>query len=167
MEIERKFLIESMPELSGAQVKKIEQGYLCRGPVVRIRKSNEDYILTYKSKKGLSQTYAIQNEEVELPLTKEAYEHLREKIDGQLVEKTRYVLALPQGRRAELDVFEGRLQGLVFVEVEFESETAARDFAPPAWFGADVSGNGSFSNAYLAQVKDYAEWKKIFEENRG
>lgn len=167
MEIERKFLVISMPELAGAQTKKIEQGYLCRGPVVRIRKSNEDYILTYKSKKGLSQTYAIQNEEVELPLTKEAYEHLREKIDGKLVEKTRYVLPLSGGYKAELDVFEGRLQGLVFVEVEFESESAARNFVLPAWFGADVSGNGAFSNAYLAQVEDFAEWKKAFEENRG
>lgn len=167
MEIERKFLVSSMPELSEAWVKKIEQGYLCREPVVRIRKSNENYILTYKSKTGLAQTYAIQNEEVELPLTKAAYEHLRKKIDGELVEKTRYVLALPENRRAELDVFEGRLSGLVFVEVEFESETAARDFVPPAWFGEDVSADGAFSNAYLAQIKDYAEWKRNFEENRG
>ena len=82
MEIERKFLLKSMPDTSGALRKEIEQGYLCSEPVVRIRKSNENYILTYKSKLGLSQNFAIQNEEVEMPLTKEAYEHLREKIDG-------------------------------------------------------------------------------------
>lgn len=166
MEIERKFLIRSMPELSGAEAKKIEQGYLCKGPVVRIRKSNGDYILTYKSKKGLSQAYAIQNEEVELALTREAYEHLREKIDGKLVEKTRYVLSLGGNLRAELDVFEGRLLGLAFVEVEFASEDAAKAFVPPEWFGEDVSGNGAFSNAYLSEVKDYAEWKKSFEGDR-
>lgn len=168
MEIEKKFLVRSMPELSGAQIKNIEQGYLCKGPVVRIRKSNEDYILTYKSRKGLSQAYAIQNEEVELALTKEAYEHLREKIDGALVEKTRYVLAIQDGRKAELDVFAGRLAGLVFVEVEFADEEEAKAFVPPEWFGEEVSGNGAFSNAFLAEVADYAEWRRLFvkEGNR-
>ncbi|MDE7325141.1 MAG: CYTH domain-containing protein [Lachnospiraceae bacterium] len=162
MEIERKYLVKTMPDLSRAQVKKIEQGYLCREPVVRIRKSNEDYILTYKSKAGLSQDIAIKNEEVELPLTKDAYGHLREKIDGALVEKNRYILPLSGGRKAELDVFCGRLLGLVFVEVEFKSEAEAADFVPPAWFGRDVSHNGMFTNVYLSEVESFDEWKKCF-----
>ncbi len=166
MEIERKFLVKTMPELTGAKVKQIEQGYLCSGPIVRIRKSNEDYILTYKSKAGLSQDYAIQNEEVELPLTREAYEHLREKIDGALVEKSRYVLAVGERLWAELDVFEGRLSGLVLAEVEFASEEEAKNFVPPDWLGEDVSGDRAFSNAYLSRVADYTEWKKMYEENR-
>ncbi len=166
MEIEKKFMVRYMPELSGASVKKIEQGYLCKGPVVRIRKSNEDYILTYKSRKGFSQAYAIQNEEVELPLTREAYEHLRGKIDGALVEKTRYVLPINENQRAELDVFAGRLAGLVFVEVEFASEEEAKAFVPPEWFGEDVSGNGAFSNAFLAEVGDYGEWKRFYREGK-
>ena len=53
--------------------------------MVRIRKSNVDYILTYKSRAGLSQDIAIKNEEVELPLTAEAYIHLKEKIGGSLL----------------------------------------------------------------------------------
>lgn len=163
MEIERKFLLKSMPDISGALKKEIEQGYLCSGPVVRIRKSNENYILTYKSKLGLSQDCAIQNDEVEMPLTKEAYEHLREKIDGKLVEKTRYVLPLPQQRKAELDIFKGRLNGLAFVEVEFESEAAAEKFELPDWFGEDVSKNIAFSNAYLSEVEDFAQWKEKFK----
>lgn len=74
MEIERKFLVkkENLPEnLEQYPSKVIEQGYLCTEPVVRIRKSNEDYYLTYKSKGLLSR------EEYNLPLTKEAYEHLK------------------------------------------------------------------------------------------
>ena len=53
MEIERKYLIDATklpfsPE--DYPVHHIEQGYLCTEPVVRIRKDNEDYFLTYKSK---------------------------------------------------------------------------------------------------------------------
>ena len=53
LEIERKFLVkkENLPEnLEQYPSKVIEQGYLCTEPVVRIRKSNDNYYLTYKSK---------------------------------------------------------------------------------------------------------------------
>ena len=67
MEIERKYLIPDIP--SGLDIQKtrlIEQGYLCTSPVVRIRRDNDEYFLTYKSK-GL-----MVREEYNLPLTREA-----------------------------------------------------------------------------------------------
>ena len=54
MEIERKFLIsqENLPQnLVSYPSKKIQQGYLCTDPVVRIRRSNDSYYLTYKSQR--------------------------------------------------------------------------------------------------------------------
>ena len=51
MEIERKFLVQSLPEhLESFPFHQIEQGYLCTEPVVRIRRQDEEYFLTYKSK---------------------------------------------------------------------------------------------------------------------
>lgn len=53
MEIERKFLIkkEQLPkDLANCSFHKIEQGYLCTDPVVRIRRQDDEYYLTYKSK---------------------------------------------------------------------------------------------------------------------
>ena len=46
------------------------QAYLNTDPVVRVRRDNDDYYLTYKGKGLLSR------EEYNLPLNKEAYEHL-------------------------------------------------------------------------------------------
>ena len=87
MEIERKFLIPVLPEkLETYPHRRIEQAYLCTEPVVRIRRQDEDYILTYKS------TGMMAREEYNLPLTKEAYEHLKEKADGIVLSKTRYLL---------------------------------------------------------------------------
>ena len=102
LEIERKFLIkrENLPEnLEQYPSKVIEQGYLCTEPVVRIRKSNDNYYLTYKSK-GL-----LAREEYNLPLTKEAYEHLKPKADGIVISKVRYVIPEKDGLSIELDVF--------------------------------------------------------------
>ena len=53
MEIERKFLIKKLPEdLSSYAFHDIEQGYLSREPVVRIRKEDDKYYLTYKAFRG-------------------------------------------------------------------------------------------------------------------
>lgn len=82
MEIERKYLIErsKIPfDPADYPCRRIEQGYLCTEPVVRIRRDNDDYYLTYKSK-GL-----MIREEYNLPLTPEAYSHLTGKVDGHLI----------------------------------------------------------------------------------
>jgi Uncharacterized protein conserved in bacteria len=156
MEIERKYAINKLPEnLSQYKYKKIEQGYLCHKPTIRIRKSNDDYFLTYKDKlKKKEKGSAIFNHEVELPLTKEAYEQLLPKIDHNLVKKTRYLIPLQNGLTAELDIFEDKLTGLAFVEVEFPDEISSNEFVPPDWFGKDLSSNKHFSNYYLSKLSD-------------
>ncbi len=159
MEIERKFQIKIMPDkLSQFNQKEIEQGYLCTNPVVRIRKSNNDYILTYKSKLGMvekPEEIALTCEEVELPLSKDAYEHLRNKVDNNIITKTRHLIPLEGNYTAELDVFHRYLEGLVFVEVEFPSEEEAAAFIPPEWFGKDVSFDKHYKNNYLASIDCY------------
>ena len=161
MEIERKFTIKCLPEhLNQYEKKEIEQAYLCTGPVVRIRKSNQDYILTYKSKKGIvlpENATARSCEEVELPLTKEAYEHLKEKADGQVIAKTRYLIPIENGRKIELDVFKGYLKGLVFAEIEFESEEEAAAYQMPDWFEEDVTFDRRYSNAVMTRFATLEE----------
>ena len=89
MEIERKYLITRLPEdLKDYPCRIIEQGYLNIDPVIRIRRDNEKYELTYKSK-GL-----MTREEYNLPLSREAYVHLMSKIDGRLIRKKRYMIPL-------------------------------------------------------------------------
>lgn len=101
MEIERKFLIKDLPkDLTSYPCSQIEQAYLNENPVLRIRRKDDDYILTYKSKGMMAR------EESEFPLTKEAYEHLRTKADGKIISKTRYFIPLAP-HTIELDVFHG------------------------------------------------------------
>lgn len=146
MEIERKYLIEELPEdLENYPFHIIEQGYLNTEPVVRIRRQDDDYILTYKSK-GL-----MVREEYNLPLTKEAYEHLSSKVDGYMISKTRYLIPLDAGHTIELDIFHGHLNGLKMAEVEFAAKEEADSFVPPLWFGRDVTFSGEYHNSQLSQ----------------
>lgn len=149
MEIERKFLLQSLPDnLDFYPYHQIEQGYLCTDPVVRIRRQDEEYYLTYKSK-GL-----MVREEYNLPLTREAYFHLRSKIDGILISKKRYLIPLSSQHTAELDVFEDKLAPLILAEVEFATEEEANHFLPPEWFGEDVTYSEKYHNSTLSRFTD-------------
>lgn len=147
MEIERKFLIKKLPDnLTSYKARKIEQAYLCTDPVVRVRRDNDDYYLTYKSK-GM-----IVREEYNLPLTKEAYGHLLAKADGNIITKTRYEIPEKDNLTIELDVFEGKFDGLLLAEVEFASEDEALGYIPPEWFGEDVSNSTKYHNSTLSRL---------------
>ena len=121
-------------------------GYLNNAfPVVRVRKSGDEYYITYKSGGVLA------HEEYNLPLTKDSYEHLLSKADGIIITKKRYLI--PYNRYTiELDVFEGAYKGLYFAEVEFESEEEALSFEPPHWFTEDVTYDRKYHNSYMATV---------------
>lgn len=149
MEIERKFLVETAPEnFESYPFHMIEQAYLCTEPVVRIRREDSSYYLTYKSKGLLSR------EEYNLPLTEEAYLHLLTKADGNILTKKRYLIPV-DGRddlTIEFDVFEGKFEGLMLAEVEFSSEDEALAFVPPSWFSRDVTFTREYQNSRLSKL---------------
>jgi len=162
MEIERKFLVKQLPEnLETYPSHTLEQAYLCTEPVVRVRRSDDTYILTYKSK-GL-----MSREEYNLPLTAQSYEHLKSKADGNVIRKTRYCIPLSsqantlpeatvssnENLTIELDIFAAPFEGLILAEVEFETESQALAFIPPAWFGKDVTWSTEYHNSSLSLKK--------------
>lgn len=146
MEIERKYLIHALPDdYASFPHKEIEQGYLSTDPVVRIRKSDDDYILTYKGS-GL-----MVREEYNLPLNQDAYLHLRKKADGILIHKIRYKIPYQQKYTIELDIFLDSLAPLMLAEVEFDSEEEANNFIPPEWFSEDVTFSTKYHNSTLSK----------------
>lgn len=149
MEIERKYLIERLPaNLEIYPRRQLEQAYLCTDPVVRIRRQDGEYYLTYKGK-GL-----LAREEYNLPLNESAYSHLLEKADGIVLAKTRYLIPM-EGEYShltiELDVFSGIYEGLYLAEVEFPSIEEAEAFIAPRWFTRDVTFTGEYQNSRLSQ----------------
>ena len=182
----------------------IEQAYLNVSPAVRVRREDDTYYMTYKGLKGnaapagkmttadgsnvtkpsgqftepgssTQQTpVRIGQTEYNMPLTKEAYEHLSSKADGNIITKKRYLIPLnddafdediieanPELKAAvqnrsikiELDVFEGVFAGRILAEVEFPTEEAALVYHPAEWFSQDVTGDPQYSNAHMSTEK--------------
>lgn len=148
MEIEKKYLLKELPDLDAYSCHKIEQAYLCTNPVVRVRREDENYYMTYKGQ-GM-----LVREEYNLPLNADAYAHLKEKADGNVISKTRYLVPLEKDSLvAEVDVFEAPFAPLIMVEVEFESEEQANAFKAPEWFGEEVTLDGRYHNSYMSKMK--------------
>jgi CYTH domain-containing protein len=146
MEIERKFTVRQLPDgWEQYPCKRIEQGYLCTRPVVRVRRCGEEFWLTCKGE-GL-----LEREEYELPLTEQAYRHLLPKADGLVIQKERFYIPW-NGYTIEMDVFDGPLSPLILAEVEFSTRQEALAFQPPAWFDRDVTGEAAYSNSNLSKT---------------
>ena len=135
MEIERKFLLNSLPEdFDSYPHREMEQGYLITdGCTLRIRKADDDCYLTLKQKPGSHEGSVIVNEEFETEIPEESYEALK-----QLV--------------IEVDVFHGNLEGLVFAEIEYRDGDDALTLPLPVWFDRDVSGDRRFRNTKLSEM---------------
>jgi CYTH domain-containing protein len=147
VEIERKWVLDGLPDLEGRERKRVEQGYVAldhEGAEVRVRRAGDALTLTVKSAPGLVRV------EEELPLTEAQFESLWELTRGRRVVKTRHLVPLGDGLVVELDVYEGALSGLVTAEVEFPSEAASSSFAPPEWLGDEVTGDKRYANRALA-----------------
>lgn len=145
-EIERKFLVKKLPsDLSTRENHSIVQSYVSTNPTIRIRKWDDSYILTIKSS-GI-----IKREEYEMNITEEQFENLKKKTEGNIVSKTRYIIPLEDGLKAELDIYDGDLSGFMNVEVEFPDDKGALLFTPPDWFGREVTQDKRYTNASLSK----------------
>lgn len=144
MEIERKFLINTLPDITHIAFQTIRQAYISVEPVIRIRQANERYFLTIKSKGNIAR------EEYEIEITETEFNRLLAKKEGNIIAKKRYFIPLSFTLTAELDIFEGDLAPLKTVEVEFPTHEAALSFTPPDWFGADISYDAHYKNNRLA-----------------
>jgi CYTH domain-containing protein len=142
-EIERRFLITRIdPDaLARGTAQPIRQGYLAtEDPEVRIRARGGEFFLTFKRGEGLVR------EEIEMPAPDEVGAALLRMAGARAVEKTRHVLG-----RWEVDVFAGKLAGLLLAEIELEEESEELP-PPPAGvaLGREVTEDARFRNRRLA-----------------
>ena len=147
VEIERRFLcrVADAGALEGAGRRiVIRQGYLTRdAPAVRIRQKDGEYLLTIKS--GGTRV----RREVEVAVGREEGEALMAMAGEHRLEKVRHAAG-----RWEVDVFGGKLAGLVLAEVELEREDEPLPPAPP-WLELvrEVTDDAAFTNQRLAWLE--------------
>src|SRR5205814_1842600 len=102
------------------------------GTEVRIRQEGKQYCLTIKSGQGKVRV------EEELSIDRKRFDSLWPLTRGRRVRKVRY-FASHHDTTIEVDVYRGKLKGLMTAEVEFADTKSARAFEPPDWLGREVT----------------------------
>ena len=149
IEIERKFLVSNLNACLQLHTKskRIVQGYLSFDPArtVRIRKTDTKAFLTVKGKSNATGDTRFEWEK-EIPENEPI--ELLDLCSGQTIRKTRYIVP-HQSHLFEVDVFSGKLQGLVIAEVELSTSDEQLDL--PTWVGKEVTGDPRYYNSDLAK----------------
>lgn len=151
-EIEKKWLIDKnqIPyDLSKAEIFKIEQTYICFSPEIRVRKINDGEQYTFTVKTNMTAD-GLTRDELEIDITQEEYENLINKKEGNTIYKTRYQF-LDKGNILAIDIFSGELEGLAYLEIEFENKEQANSFETPDWVIKDVTSDINYKNGHLAR----------------
>ncbi|WP_088345343.1 MULTISPECIES: CYTH domain-containing protein [Rhodomicrobium] len=147
VEIERKFLVATSDWMDAAvSSRELRQAYMAVTPAasIRIRIEGESAAwLTIKSAAA-----GIERAEFEYAIPVSDAAQLLTLRTGGVVQKRRHIVPAGGDICWEIDVFGGRLEGLVIAEIELE--TREQTIPHPNWLGEEITGDARFSNANLA-----------------
>lgn len=156
LEIEKKWLIDinSIPynlEEEDADKYDIVQTYIHYSPEIRVREIRHKYgtyytmtIKRYVNDKGLTR------EEFDFEITEDEYNNTVVKGIDNTIYKTRYQIEI-DGLTYAFDIFHEDLDGLAYLEIEFDSEAQANKFKEPDWVIKDITDDRRYKNQSLAQ----------------
>ena len=149
IEIERKFLVSNIDECLNHHIKSISivQAYLSFDPArtIRVRKTDTKAFLTIKGKSNAAGDTRF---EWEKEISENEATQLFNLSLGQIIQKKRYVVP-HNSHLFEVDVFSGKLQGLVIAEVELFAADVKLDL--PTWIGREVTGDPQYYNSDLSK----------------
>ncbi len=144
LEIERKYLLKTMDWKDEIiqSISNIKQAYLFEDhdKSVRIRVRSDEAFLTIKMGRGLTRN------EYEYSISVMDAEEMIAKAELRCLEKIRYVVN-HKNNLWEIDVFQGKYDGLVLAEIELASPDEHVDL--PAWIGEEVTDNPAYLNVEL------------------
>jgi adenylate cyclase len=151
LEIERRFRVSSDTwRANVSRSTRITQGYLAitQYSVIRVRVRDDKGYVTIKSRDG-----GLAREEFEYAVPLDDAQSLLSLCGQKILEKIRHEVTYA-GYCWEIDEYFEPFDGLIIAEVELQSER--EDPPQPPWIGEEITLDGSFSNAALAQrVEDW------------
>ncbi len=138
MEIERKFWMESLPDLPEEQSSEMEQGYLCTTPVeLRIRRRRDQRTGETRYHLCIKSIGALSRHEVETDLSEAQFYELASMLDQPMIHKEYHAYRLNDGHILECSIVDHGV--FSYAEVEFTSEEEALAWQPIAGLGKETT----------------------------
>jgi CYTH domain-containing protein len=146
MEIERKWLVKDMPDLSKISGTLFERYFVFinDGTEIRVQKNGEIYEFERTVK-----TSQLSNEKEVLEITAAEFNYFKS-LTNRAVIRDCYILDTKPA--IEVKIYHEVYEGLVRAEVEFATEAAAKAYISPDWFGVEITDNELGMDRKLIQL---------------
>lgn len=158
MEIERKFLIKKLPDISGITPIRYERYFLKNedGIEERVQKKGNKY--EYESKRLISELERTRDKK---EISEEEFEKLKLK-GGEAIIRDGYAL----DDRVSIKIYHGRFAGLKRAEIEFGTVEEAKEYQPESWMGKEITATPLAKDSTLLRLSP-AEFQSILEKENG
>ncbi len=164
MEIERKFLIEKMPDLSTLKPIHYERYFIRSDESVqeRIQRKGEKCEIEVKTVVPGAGNFLMHKKE-KRSLTEEQFEILKQGKEDRGIVRDSYQVSI--NPNISIKVYHGKFELLVRAEVEFESEEAASSYIPESWMGKEITNFSLGMDSKLIEMsaQDFEVMLKKFQ----
>lgn len=156
-EIDRKFLIQEMPRLTGRRSVLYERYFLQHGDIVeeRIQKCGNEY--EYEIKTAISPRERIREKN---QITEREFNKLKAKSSKSIVRES-YLLS-KKNPRVSINKYKGDYKGFDFAEVEFDNKEDSESFEPLPWMGTEITNTPLGRDSWLLSL-DREHFLKILD----
>lgn len=146
MSITRKFLVNTLPDLSGKEKTVYERYYLyiSKTTVLRIQSVNDNYELERKVNES-----ELVREGQTLSISKQESERLKAFSMDKILRDSYQVSDSP---KVVIRIYHDKFEGLIRAEVNFQSESESKAFVPLSWMGKEITGTPLSQDGYLLQL---------------
>jgi CYTH domain-containing protein len=145
-EIERKFMVRTMPDLSGIEAVPYERYILFSGKGFGLRIQNKAGKFEIERKSDESETF--RNSQI-IEITQDEFDALKKNAIGETV---RDGYTLSTNPYISIKIYRGKFEGLRRAEVQFANEEEANNFKPLAWMGQEITDSPLGKDAKLAML---------------
>jgi CYTH domain-containing protein len=159
-EIDRKFLIEEMPRLTGRRPVLHERYFLQYGDLVEERIQKVGDTFEYEIKTAISPQERTREKKI---ITKKIFNTLKKKASKVILRESYLLSKKP---RISINRYLGEYKGFSFAEVEFDTREDSEIFEPLSWMGTEITNSPLGRDSWLLGL-DREHFLKILDtENR-
>lgn len=153
-EIERKFLVSSIPELKGITPVKYERYFLEITELYEIRVQKKWDIYEYEKKSTWNN---LSGEKSKKLISFKEFKNFTEWISKKIMRES---YSLNESPKISLKKYYWDYAWFSRIEVEFLSEQEAREFHPPKWYGKEITSSPLWRDSKLIQLT-WEEFQKF------
>lgn len=156
-EIERKFLIKRMPDLSEFKSVAYERYYIFKDDTVemRVQKKGDKYEI--ERKEIIDELNA---KKTKLAISEPEFEKLKQ-LGGEVILRESFFIS--SNPDVSIKIYHGKHEGLKKIEVEFNSESEAKAFQIPDWYGEEITSSIISRDSKLVDLSD-EEFRNFLDE---